>query len=817
MFGSLRSPFGGRKERREDPGHFESEPSGSSASKSSTRQFFPSRQRISRNSSRSQREEHLHGNGQGRTETPTDTPGERQPESRKITASRHNSQGSRQWPQGENNDTHGTHDAHTKWIASGQSSSQNVLSERGNSLSPNQVSPLDPGRTYSITEEDEGAQTHRFASADSALRAPMTAGAKSSSAPLPAQKAAELSAETMRHPQVHELHAMHDSYKLQEAPALSSTNLQTHLSEVHPSADMNDTLGQSTFANPELILPVSSSNNIGNVVHTNLTSPTYYTNNAVPIAYSEPLRQVVEQPNDYRPYIGSNNGDQMHRSQLRDSTSTEGENENKLLPYGPSTEFNNSSAASHTGQNGEMPQVTRTVPDQPIRRPEEGFSRTQGQQYPVGLNGHPSREYESPRVPDNTNISRQENDTPTKRTRPPAQGSMNTNSEALHLDARIREAIREYSIPKRPGLDPFSTLLTWVSQELNEKEQIIERQRTDLTTLNQEADPKKKDVKVLRKQVQSLEPYKLKNDELRKENDSAQKKITELTQELNQVKKEKKQARKDFAQSQASIAVLAQEKNDYSYKLKDTESTLASARKELGSAQAGLQQYKKQRDEYMQENGQLRRTIEHLEQEKKKIEKQAGEELLKAAARYQSGMAQLEESHNSKVSELEHKRALELSELEHKMQAIIDEKDVLIEAKDRQIAAQDLRMASYSKPAHGLISDGDFGARLRDLAMKLDNLADAVPKPENSWIPDQTLDPSNFLGRNEARLSRIWHKFVRNVCWSVIIHGFFQRQPGFGAFGDRADGHATLLHLYRLFAPSDTQGKQNRRPSITAC
>jgi len=795
MLDSIISSFRGPKERKEDPGKMRSDPSVSSAKK--PRDWIPTRDKSSRSSSRAIRDSHLRGDGPGRTGTSTEASGERHLESSSITGAQHSSPGGRHWSHDENNGTHGTHDGHTRLIASGQYSTHNVAHQGGNSQSPYQVSPLDPGRTYTITEEDKGGQTHRFTALDSALQVPMSAGVKPASALTPAQQAVELSAETARRTQLRELPV---------APDSGSANNQTHLRELHSSADMNDTVRQSALANPEPTQPVHSDNKTINAIHTNLTSSAHYTNSASLIVDVEPPRQGLEQSHDFRQYLESNNEDPMHRSQLRTSSSTEEESKDKWLPHELSGGFNNAPVASHPGQNNEMPQGTRTVPDQSIPSPEEGPSRTQGQQYLAGYSSYPLIEDEGMRVPDNTHVSRQGNENPTKRTRPPAQGSMNTNSEALQLNARIQEALRNYNVSKRPGLDPLSALLTWFSETLKENAQIIESQKINLTALSQEPDPKKKDIKTLKKENgtlkkerQLLESYKQKYDNLKKEKSITQGKIDELAREL--------------AQAKEKIENLIKERNGHWHKLKETESTLASVRKELDTAQAGLQKYKKQRDDYIQENAQLRRTVEHLQQETK----QAQEELLKAAAQYQTEMAQLEENHSSKVSELEQKRALELSDLEHKMQAIIDEKGLLVEARDRQIAAQDLRMASYSKPAHGLISDGDFGARLRDMAMKLDNLADSVPRLQEGYAVDETLDPSNFLSRNAARGSRIWHKFVRNVCWSVILRGFFQRQPGFGAFGDRADGHATLLHLYRLFAPSDMQGKQSHRPSIAEC
>jgi hypothetical protein len=386
-----------------------------------------------------------------------------------------------------------------------------------------------------------------------------------------------------------------------------------------------------------------------------------------------------------------------------------------------------------------------------------------------------------------------------------------TTVELESLNARIREALRVNNVPLRRELDPLSNLLTWFSDERGAKERIIE---------SLSADPKKRDVKTLKKEVgkltkenQSLATYKLRHEDLKNEIKVAQGEIDALRQELAQAKKEGRQAHKDLDQqkieSKQSLDALLHERNDCVFKLKATEQKLESVDKERSSAQAGLERYKKQRDEYIQENGQLRRSLEHVRKEKEQEMKEAEEALINAALRHQAEALQLEEKHSQQMLELEHQKDQEVSEIKHKSDLKAQDMQAIIDGKDRMIAAQDLRMASYSKPTHGLISDGDFAHRFRDLSMKLDTLVDAIPRPQQ-YFADSALDPSNFLGRNAARGARVWSKFARRVCWDVIMRGFFQRQPGFGVFGSQGDGHATLLHLYQLFTPSSTQGK----PSI---
>ncbi|KAK3317052.1 hypothetical protein B0H66DRAFT_605313 [Apodospora peruviana] len=68
----------------------------------------------------------------------------------------------------------------------------------------------------------------------------------------------------------------------------------------------------------------------------------------------------------------------------------------------------------------------------------------------------------------------------------------------------------------------------------------------------------------------------------------------------------------------------------------------------------------------------------------------------------------------------------------------------------------------------------------------------------------EELDPTGFLAREGKNQMRF---FLRSLCWSTIIEGFFSAPFGFGAFG-RGEGRQLLINLYctwqRLFDPAFT-------------
>ncbi|KAI3320303.1 hypothetical protein HD806DRAFT_507130 [Xylariaceae sp. AK1471] len=787
MINSFRSSIKGQKERRDDPGRFD--PIGSDTSSSAPtkkfRGFIPKIQhKINRNSSHSVRSSHIQDKSHKGAPSGDAVKRNSEPEDAGV--------GERSWL---SDDTHCTHNEPTKYIASGQSASNNVHHVGERSPSPYWVSSLDPGRTdpTSIGSHEEPSSAdgdnfhrtevseyrNRFEEKDSALQW-STEVSHLTSAPIPQQRAAELPAdETSSSTQKHEPSVGNLPREELEAEAATSRlpNCQIERKSLRTSADPKYRLGELSSTNLGLI---------------STTRPIPTGNSTIHRTHTEPSNLVTESSYDYVQSQEYENKDQYARNWT--PLSSKQHDEHELVR--PHSSQHNIASQRRYSEPKETAHVGRSFTDQTNHYVEEGPNQRQRDHANVAAGiGNYVTDHEDSRIQDATYS-----------TKHAKTNTIDTTGELGRLETRIRNTLKKYNVPMRPGLDPFSNLSVWFFEELGAKERIIQAQNID---------PKKRDIKVLKKEVgkltkekQSLEPYKLRHDDLKKEVDNAQEKINGLTQEVAQVKKEKKKADKNLVQMQEEfqqrLDAVCQERNDYMHKLRATEVKLETVDKARSSAQAGLLKYRTQRDEYIQENGQLRRSVEHLQQQNKQITREAEEELLNAASRYELEMSQLEEKHSQEISKFERQKDQEVSELKHRSDLKAREMQAIIDGKDRVIAAQDMRMASYSKPTHGLISDGDFAHRFSDLSMKLDTLVDTMPRPQQ-YVSDNTLDPSNFLGRNAARGTRIWSKFARRVCWDIIMRGFFQRQPGFGAFGSQGDGYATLLHLHQLFTPSRTQ------------
>ncbi|KAI0532803.1 hypothetical protein GGR58DRAFT_148836 [Xylaria digitata] len=148
--------------------------------------------------------------------------------------------------------------------------------------------------------------------------------------------------------------------------------------------------------------------------------------------------------------------------------------------------------------------------------------------------------------------------------------------------------------------------------------------------------------------------------------------------------------------------------------------------------------------------------IIHLENDKKSMAVKAKKDIEMAHNKHAAEVLRLNEEHRQFTDAITSKFQDEMSIRTRRMQATIDE-------KSQAIAAQDLRMASYNKQIHGIVSDGDLGHKFRDLSLMIDTLVDVVPRPRE-YIADTALDPGDFLGRNSSRGSRVWHKFLSRRC-----------------------------------------------------
>ena len=107
------------------------------------------------------------------------------------------------------------------------------------------------------------------------------------------------------------------------------------------------------------------------------------------------------------------------------------------------------------------------------------------------------------------------------------------------------------------------------------------------------------------------------------------------------------------------------------------------------------------------------------------------------------------------------------------------------------------------------LPDNNLGSAFSSLTQRVNNLVVHIRKPPDGYRLENYLDPNDFLGRRVQKgggSSRNWPKFVRYICWQVLLRGFFLLPDGFGVFGSEGEGQEDLFQFYSLFATSSTNG-----------
>ncbi|KAJ8121545.1 hypothetical protein ONZ43_g2030 [Nemania bipapillata] len=362
---------------------------------------------------------------------------------------------------------------------------------------------------------------------------------------------------------------------------------------------------------------------------------------------------------------------------------------------------------------------------------------------------------------------------------------------------------------------------------------------------NQSLTDKLKQAKQDNKEVrQALEKQDREVAALKKENRDFQQGFDTLDSELRktrQVAKESSETAKIFEEElKSSYEENARLKYDLDYLQRTTESISSKAQRDLEAANdqrvaevsrlkekhedkvtrlqrekedialAATKDLKMAKDKHVAEVSRLKEKhgneVTGLKRENESITLAATKNLEMANNKHAAEVARLNTNHRKATDAITSKLKNDMNSMEQRMQAIIDE-------KTRAIAAVELHMASYNKQIHHVMSDEEVGHKFRDLILGIEGLLGVMPRPRE-YAVDATVDPSDFLGRNSSRGSRVWNKFLRKVCWDILLRGFFQRQPGFGSFGSQGDGYSTLLHLYRLFTKSNAKNLPDAKTSF---
>lgn len=145
------------------------------------------------------------------------------------------------------------------------------------------------------------------------------------------------------------------------------------------------------------------------------------------------------------------------------------------------------------------------------------------------------------------------------------------------------------------------------------------------------------------------------------------------------------------------------------------------------------------------------------------------------------------------------------------------------------IAKQRQQIASYSKDPYVPIEDAYFVKAFQDLVQDVNQLASQVQLPPTIDF-DPSLDPTSCVERNARRRNWIWVRFVRSICWRVLLGGFFSLPFGFGALGRQGEGCNELRRMYQatcaaqiastgkstfLLLPFTTKKRKHESPNLS--
>ncbi|KAH9884836.1 hypothetical protein F4778DRAFT_787482 [Xylariomycetidae sp. FL2044] len=198
---------------------------------------------------------------------------------------------------------------------------------------------------------------------------------------------------------------------------------------------------------------------------------------------------------------------------------------------------------------------------------------------------------------------------------------------------------------------------------------------------------------------------------------------------------------------------------------------------------------------------------EHWRRVVKQKEEDASREVTRLLTVAVETRQRLEREKQEAVQDMRQQKEKAIEEMNTKMEHTASEFEKVIVSLEQSLSEKNLRIASYSTGNYTPKSDQAFDSSLRSIAQQINNLVAYVPRQQT--ILDETLDPTHYVARNAKQGNRTWPRFVRNVCWNILLEGFFHHQLGFGAFGAQNEASSLLA----LFSPTEENKTSSGLPN----
>ncbi|KAL2684596.1 hypothetical protein Neosp_005674 [[Neocosmospora] mangrovei] len=446
-------------------------------------------------------------------------------------------------------------------------------------------------------------------------------------------------------------------------------------------------------------------------------------------------------------------------------------------------------------------------------------------------------------------------------------------SQTSNLDdwsRKLKAFQKQHKVPKDPYVDQLGTVLQWANKELEKRKNAVEAKDQQIKSYSGSVAKLKDEIARLNSSVENRnrQIHQLQDDWTKAENarqkaaaerdsiqtharglkdtlKSTQKKLEAAEQEYQIAVGERNTAQQESAMYQKHYEQTTTELQKANSNLNRVVGERNKARTECNGYWETAQQKELELEDALKINKQLDHSLTTTTNERDAykqssdtalarclaLEKEKKDEVAKTQAIYSRQISTLNENSKKKQEELEgtitdmalsHQRVVEEMTAEHEAEiARRDAEAKSLEERFRaklradttklqnELTAAHKRMASYSNMDDYVATpDDEFRSNFLHIAQRINNLNYWVPRP-NNYSFDPELDPDSFLTRNAEQGGRNWPKFVRHVCWRIIMQGFFDRPLGFGALGCQgSDGFDAMDHLFQVFAVPDPKGSR---------
>ncbi|KAK0627760.1 hypothetical protein B0T14DRAFT_143757 [Immersiella caudata] len=434
----------------------------------------------------------------------------------------------------------------------------------------------------------------------------------------------------------------------------------------------------------------------------------------------------------------------------------------------------------------------------------------------------------------------------------PASMGLPSQQKQTDLESRAKAYLERQNVPLDPVHDVLSNLTSWCdrerdhfrkeleevraqnqealrsfSTERQELQQELERTKENFQTVKGQAhywakENKRKEDRInqLINELEASRNHHASADARWKHAEEAHRKAERELKSLHQTNETNVQEIDDLrSQLQALNSRLSGTEASHAGEMKATrrkhEEQLAAERQQHAREWKEKDQHwseatRKLRDKLTTQEQQQARELEERDQHWSEAVRKVGDKLTtqqqqqaRELEQRDHQMALLIEKHTGELKSMEDQMtAMEshyqqmLAKVEGSIQTQIDR----AQREDRAtIGKQRQQIASYSKDSYVPIDDSIFVKSFQAIVQDINRLASQIRLPHAIDF-DPALDPTGCLDRNAGQRNWIWPRFVRHLCWQILLRGFFSLPFGFGALGHKGDGYNELQRMYQATA-----------------